>query len=157
MSYRAHGLTSMVLFSVAVILALVVVARASLWWAGGYALLNILATLVIAYAYCAKCLCRPHRCSHVLVGKVADLLPKRPPAPYTAGDYAGMLLASGVVFLYPLPWLIREPLWLAAFFIIGGLGAAEIFLAVCPHCVNSRCPAARWPRKRTAKKLFSKG
>jgi hypothetical protein len=137
----------MILFSIAVVLALVAVARASLWWAGGYVLLNIFATLVIAYTYCAKCLCRPHHCSHVLVGKVADFLPKRAPGPYTAGDYAGMLIASGIVFLYPLPWLVHQPAWLVAFFAIGGLGAAEIFLAVCPKCVNGRCPAMGWTRK----------
>lgn len=148
MSYRHHGFTSMVLFSVAVILALWVVARSSWWWAGGYAALNLLATAGIAWCYCAKCLCRQTKCSHVLVGKVADVLPRRAPGPYTTWDYLGMLAASGVVFVYPLYWLWRQPLWLAVYVAVFFLAGAEIFFAVCPHCGNARCPASRWRRRK---------
>ena len=141
MSYRLFGLSSMIFFTIAVLLALAVVARASLWWAGGFILLNIAATLVIGWSYCAKCACRAHRCSHFLVGKVADLLPKRPRTPYTAGDYLGMLLASAAVFAYPLYWLWKQPTMLIAFFSAGALGAGMMLL--WPSARNARIAAAR--------------
>lgn len=148
MSYRINGLFSMLLFSIAIILALVAVAQASLWWAGGYVALNLLVTLGVAYSYCAKCACRPHRCSHYFVGKVADFLPKRPQTPYTVGDYAIMLGCASIVFAYPMPWLWPRPAWLIAFCAIGVLGMVLMLFAVCPRCVNTRCPSAGWTRKR---------
>ncbi len=143
-SARVHSLSSMLLFTAAVLLAMVVIARASWLGVAGFVVVNLLSTLGIAYTYCAKCACRRHGCSHGLIGKTADLLPRRAPAPYTWADYLGMFASAGIVFLYPLPWLRHAPAYLIAFLVIGGLGALEILLAVCPHCSNTRCPAARW-------------
>lgn len=147
MTYRHHGLFSMVLFTIAVLTAMVVIARSSWWAVAGFAALNILSGVGIAYFYCAKCLCRPHHCSHFVIGMVADWLPRRAPGPYTLGDYLGMLASAAIVFLYPLYWLWREPRWLAVFFGVGLLAGAEILLAVCPSCLNSHCPAARWKQR----------
>lgn len=148
MTYRHHGLTSMVLFTAAVLIAMAVMARSSWPAVAGYVIVNLISAFGIAYTYCAKCTCRQHACSHFVMGKVADWLPQRPQGPYTTGDYLGMLAAAGIVFVYPLYWLWKAPWWLAAFFLVGAIACADIMLAVCPHCKNTRCPSAGWKGKK---------
>lgn len=150
MHYRYHGLTSMVLFTIAVFIAMAAIARYSWPAVAGFVAVNIVSTLGIAFFYCARCTCRRHHCSHVLIGKVADWLPARRQAPYAVTDYLGMFLSAGIVFLYPLPWLWRQPAYLAAFLLIGLLATTEILLAVCPSCRNTNCPVARWKTRERA-------
>ncbi len=147
MNYRHHGLISMFLFSVMVIIGIIAIAAHTWVMAGGYILLNLLSTAGVAYFYCAKCLCRENNCSHILIGKTADFLPKRIQGPYTISDYLGMMLSAGIVFIYPIYWLLPHTDLLIAFITFGAIGGIEIFFAVCTHCENHRCLACKWHKK----------
>jgi MFS family permease len=150
MTHKHHGLTSMLLMSIAMLIALCVMWGQ--WWPMvGLAVLNILSGVGIGWFYCAKCLCRPHNCSHILIGKVADFLPKRS-GPYSLADFAGMAICAGMVFAFPLPWLWGHWWALGAFLGLGALAGVEIIGAVCPRCVNTNCPACRWPARYLAPK-----
>lgn len=143
MTYRHHGVTSMGLFAVAVGIALYVIARESWLAAAVFVGVNILSTLGVTYTYCTKCACRG-QCSHFFIGAISERLYTRRAGVYTAGDYLGMLLSAGIVFAFPMPWLLREPGALIAFAVFGGLGMLEIIVNVCPACPNDRCPTACW-------------
>lgn len=147
MTYRQHGLMSMGLFTLAVGVALYGVARASWPAAAGFVLVNIFSTLGITYWYCGKCTCRRH-CCHVFIGAIAERLYQPRTGPYTAGDYAGMLLSAGIVFAYPLYWLWQTPWLLGAFLLIGAIATVQILLAVCSSCPNRHCPTAGWRDRR---------
>jgi hypothetical protein len=146
MTHRHFGLLSMVLFAAAVGVALYVVARASWWAAGGFAVLNLLSLVGVSYSYCAKCTCR-HRCCHYFIGPIAGKLFTPRAGGYTAGDYLLMLASAGMVFAYPLPWLWTAPWALWSFFGIGALATLCMLFAVCPSCGNAHCPSARWTVK----------
>ncbi len=149
MNYKYHGLMSMLLFSIAVFIAMAAMwpDEHRWWWIAGYALVNIISSVGVAWNYCAKCACRPGNCSHIVIGMLADYLPVRPQVPYTLGDYLGMAFSVGIVFLYPLYWLLQDWRFLIAFLAVGALAGLEIFLAVCTHCVNHRCLACKWQQR----------
>jgi hypothetical protein len=149
MTYKHHGLISMVLFSAMVIIGIVAIAVDKNWLAVvGYIILNLLSTVGVAYFYCAKCVCRENNnCSHYIIGKTADYLPKRVPAPYTITDYLGMMISAGIVFVFPIYWLLPHINMLIAFIAIGVIAGMEIIFAVCTHCENHRCLACKWQNK----------
>lgn len=150
MTYKHHGLISMFLFSVMVIIGIIAIVIAHNWIAAvGYVMLNLLSAAGVAYFYCAKCISRENNnCSHYIIGKTADFLPKRTPGPYSLSDYLGMMISAGVVFVYPLYWLLPHTVLLISFIALGAIAGVEILFAVCTHCDNHRCPACKWQKKR---------
>lgn len=99
--------------------------------------------LSIAYAWCSKCVCRFHGCTHLWLGKLAQLLPLREPGRYTAGDWAGMGLYLAGLHLFPLYWLWQNKIALMLF---GGLALATFLVGsmyACGICKNGHCPMNR--------------
>ncbi|MGD8626856.1 MAG: hypothetical protein PVJ34_20135 [Anaerolineae bacterium] len=139
MSARFHGLVSITLVAIAILVAVVTVFQVSPLLGVVYVIGCALAPLGIVYAFCAKCPCRTH-CAHVLFGKLAVAFTNRRPGPYTPAEIA--VVGLGLLWLLGLPqvWLWRTPLWFALFWLLNAVAVAQIRLAVCPACDNVHCP-----------------
>jgi hypothetical protein len=133
-----HGITSLGLVAVAVIIAAVAIFRVSWQWGILYSLVIIATPIAILYAFCAKCPCR-HHCGHILPGKAAKLFNRQ------AGDYTltelivvgiSLLLLMGV----PQFWLWLYPGWFIIFWMLNLTALTQIRGVICKHCDNIYCP-----------------
>jgi hypothetical protein len=139
MSARFHGVTSISLVGIAIVIAAVVMFQVS-WLLGVLYLVGCLvAPLGIVCAFCAKRPCRTH-CAHVVFGKLAVALTNRQPGPYTPAEIA--LVGLGLLWLLGVPqiWLWRTPIWLIGFWMLNAIAVLQIRLAVCRSCENVHCP-----------------
>ncbi len=143
MSHRFHGLISLGLIAVSLAVGFFVVASSSPPAAMFYLVLSLLCTAVILYAYCAKCPCRNDSCGHVLPGLLMRILPRRETGPYRWGDYLATAAALVILFGFPQPWLLANPVGFWIFWGIGAVGLVEIILFVCHGCQNRNCPVCR--------------
>jgi hypothetical protein len=139
MSARFHGVVSIGLVGLAILIAAVIMFQVSAALGIVYVAGCGVAALGIVYAYCAKCPCRTH-CAHVVFGKLALALTNRQPGPYSRGEIAVVVVA--LVWLLGLPqiWLWRSPGWFAAFWGLNAVAVLLIRLAVCRGCDNVYCP-----------------
>lgn len=139
MSARFHGIVSIGLVGMAVLIAVVTVFQALPVLGIAYLVGCVVAPLGIVYAFCAKCPCRT-RCAHVVFGKLAVLLTNRQPGPYTPAEIA--IVGLGLLWLLGLPqvWLWRTPIWLVVFWLLNAIAVLEIRATVCPACENVHCP-----------------
>lgn len=140
MSYRVLGVSGILLLYSAAGFGLVAIARHNQLWALLYGAALLGATLGILYSYCAKCPCRSGRCSHIFIGKLTALLPRRTPGPYRAPDHAGLLASLFAIVAVPQFWLWSRPALLAAFWLLAVSATLTVILGVCPHCRNVYCP-----------------
>lgn len=143
MSYRIHGVAGIVSLFLAAGVGVLAMARAGGPPAVAYAALVVVATLAISYAYCGKCPCRAHRCSHVFVGQINRILPRRRPAPYHGGDHIAILAALAAMVVPPQFFFSESRGLQILFWVLIALAVGEILLRVCPHCLNVRCPVNR--------------
>jgi hypothetical protein len=129
MSTRFHGVTSISLVGIAIVIAAVAMFQAS--WVLGVVYLAgcLVAPLGIAYAFCAKCACRTH-CAHVIFGKLAMALANRQPGPYSRSEVA--VVAVALLWLLGLPqiWLWRSLGLFAAFWVLNAVAFLQIRAAV---------------------------
>lgn len=139
MGARFHGVVSIGLIGVAIVIAAVVMFRAS--WELGlvYVAGCAVAPLGIVYAYCAKCSCRS-KCAHVVFGKLAEAFTDRQPGSYTKAEIAVVVLALLWLLGLPQVWLWRSAGPFAAFWVLNIVAVVQIRLAVCPACDNVYCP-----------------
>jgi hypothetical protein len=138
MTKRFHGITSIVLTAIAILIAAVAAFRAS--WVLGvvYLAICVAALLIIIYAYCAKCPCKEH-CAHVFLGKAA-LAFERQPGPYAATELVALVLALALLLGLPQFWLWRYTGWFVAFWVLNAIAVIQIRAVVCPACDNTHCP-----------------
>ena len=140
MKSNFHGVFSFILILSSVVLALSYMSIQSLVWGLAYLVVIMIATPVVLYAFCAKCLCRQDSCSHVFPGRLTRLLPDRKQGPYSIADYFWTALGLMVLIVFPIPWLWQSKI---IFFVYGSLliiGLAEILFLVCRTCSNVNCP-----------------
>lgn len=138
MSRKFHGVTSLALAGVAVVLAILALFRFSgvvgvIYLAG----LAIGAPLIL-WAYCAKCEGK-HDCAHVLPGRLAAMF-ERPAEPYTSAEFWLMYLGLALMLLLPQIWLWRSLGLLIAFWLLLGIAFLQIRRNVCRGCGNDLCP-----------------
>jgi hypothetical protein len=143
MSYRLHGLFSVILFYIAMGLGLYVIFPASPKMGLVFVGLILAATGGIVYSFCSKCPCQARNCSHILLGWIANLLPRRKPSAYTWRDISGLLLSFLVVLVFPQAWLWPHRVMFILFWVLCVLTVLDILLAVCPECKNALCPLNR--------------
>ncbi|RJP77199.1 MAG: hypothetical protein C4524_08730 [Candidatus Zixiibacteriota bacterium] len=145
MDYRVHGVAGVGLFFAAVGVGLAAVGVQSLLWGAVYLGVVLAGVWGILTSFCAKCPCQAKRCSHIILGPMARLAPRRRPGPYTRGDVGGLIVSFLVILIFPQPWL-WDKLWVGLVFWSAALAAAgDILVAVCPRCLNVRCPLNRRP------------
>ncbi|MBN1659026.1 MAG: hypothetical protein JXA93_11515 [Anaerolineae bacterium] len=139
MSARFHGVMSISLVGISILIAIVTVFQATPGLGLVYLAGCALAPFGIVYAFCAKCPCRTC-CAHIVFGKLAVALTHRQPGPYTPPEVGAVGLALLWLLCLPQLWLWQAPLWLALFWLLNAVALVQIHLAVCPACDNAYCP-----------------
>lgn len=135
-----HGVFSLILILASVVIALSYMLNVSPGWGLMYLGIIILASPMVLYAYCAKCLCRDDACSHIFPGKLTRLLPSRKQGAYTIMDYCWTALSLIALFGFPIPWLWRSKIVFIGYLLFILIGLAEILFLVCRACRNQNCP-----------------
>ena len=138
MTKQFHGITSIGLVGVAVVIAAIAMFQASPVLGIVYVGVCVVAPLVVLYAYCAKCPCKAH-CGHVFPGKIAQVF-DREPGPYTPAELAALVLALLLLIGLPQFWLWRYTGLFAAFWVLNGIAIVQIRIVICPACDNTHCP-----------------
>jgi hypothetical protein len=139
MSARFHGVVSIGLVGIGILIAVVTVFQALPVLGVAYLIGCAIAPVGIVYAFCAKCPCR-ECCAHVIFGKLALALTNRQPGPYRPAEIAVVGLALLWLLGLPQVWLWRTPFWFVVFWLLNAVAVVQIRLAVCPGCDNVRCP-----------------
>jgi len=139
MTQTFHGVFSLLLFSLAIVVALISLSNQSFWLALLYLVIIGLSSCGILYAYCAKCSVRLDNCSHVIPGSLTRYFPIRKQGPYTFLDYAGTILCLLVLVLFPQYWLFTDLAALLLFWLLVVIATADILVYVCRQCENMRC------------------
>jgi len=147
-----HGIFSMLLFVLAIAVALLTLWQQSPWLGLLYLAICGLSSGGILFTYCGKCSVRLDNCSHVFPGKLTRFLPRRKQGPYSFADIAGTVLLLGLIILFPQYWLLQQITAMALFWLLAGIAISEILLFVCRKCQNSEClmcPNFQKPEVRT--------
>lgn len=140
MKQKVHGIISLALIFVAVIIALIFMQRQSNNLGILYLLIIVSSVPTILYFYCGKCTCKDGACSHVLPGMLTRLLPKRKQGPYTKTDYLWTTVSLAALLGFPQIWLWHSKPLLVVYWILLLIGLTEILLLVCRACSNQNCP-----------------
>ncbi len=140
MKTQFHGLTSLGLILVAVIIAAAAMFKTSLGLGVVYLVICAAAPAVIIYAFCAKCPCQTH-CGHVFPGKLAATFTNRAPAPYTKTELAALGLALLLLMGLPQFWLWQYISSFVAFWLLNAVAMIQVRSVVCRACDNVYCPA----------------
>jgi len=135
---KFHGVTSLGLVAVAVVIAVVVMFQTSPVLGIVYVGVCVVAPIVVLYAYCAKCPCKEH-CAHVFPGKAAMAFDRKP-GPYTTTEMAVLVLALLLLIGLPQFWLWRYTGWFIAFWALSGIALVQVRAVVCRTCDNVYCP-----------------
>ena len=139
MKQTFHGVFSLLVFLLAIVIALISLSNQSFWLALLYLVIVGLCSCGILYAYCAKCSVRLDNCSHLIPGSLTRYFPIRKQGPYTFLDYAGTILCLLVLVLFPQYWLLTDLVALLLFWVLAVIATAEILVYVCRQCENVRC------------------
>jgi hypothetical protein len=144
--YKTWGLLTILMHLGAEVLGLCAIIPYSVPHALVYFGVMLVTTLLIVYSFCSKCPCHARQCSHVILGPVARILPKRRTGRYTRTDYLALATAFLASILYPEYWLWKYDYLPFIFYLIVIATISLILLKVCPHCKNVNCPFNRHPK-----------
>ncbi len=136
---RFHGIASMLFLLAAVTMAAIIILLQSWLFALVYLAIILFSFLTVSFLYCAKCRCRFSGCTHIIVGKLTLLVPKRKPGNYTSIDILGTFMAMGLILFFPQYWLVRYPPLCIIFCGLAGIAFLQIFPGVCTVCENRAC------------------
>jgi hypothetical protein len=143
MNSKFHGVASLLLESLAIVIGFTAVWQAHKVAGVIYAILILAAVPLILYAYCSKCEVRLTGCRHVIPGQMTRLLPARKNEHYGILDYVGLTLPVAVLVAFPQPWLLENMLLLILFWACLAGGLVQILLRVCKGCGNQKCIMCR--------------
>jgi Na+/H+ antiporter NhaA len=138
MTGKVPGVIALCLLATSVIAGLYGISLYSITAACIYLVGSITVWLVFVYAFCAKCPVHD-QCNRVVMGLVAGLMPKRDAGAYTRGELLAVLLFFGFVALFPLYWLIRQPLLLLVFLVLFAGNLVLTHFTCCKGCGNRFC------------------
>ena len=139
MSTKIHGVTSLLLEGLAIVIGFIAIWQVNTLAAAFYAVLILITVPLILYAYCAKCEIRLTDCRHIIPGQFTRLLPGRQDAPYNFRDYMGLTLSIAVIVAFPQPWLLENIPLFILFWVCAAVGLVQIVLKVCNGCGNKKC------------------
>lgn len=139
MKHKFHGVFSLLLFVLALAVALTTLWRQSVWLGLLYLAITGFAAYGILFAYCCKCSVRLDNCSHVFPGWFTRLMPQRKQGPYSFGDIAWTVLFLAVMVLFPQYWLLQNLTAMILFWLLAIVALVEILLFVCRKCKNTGC------------------
>ena len=139
MNSKFHGVTSLLLESLAILVGFVAIWQSHEAAGIFYIVLILVSVPAILYSYCSKCEIRLTGCRHVIPGQITRLLPARENEPYGFLDYIGLTLPVIALVAFPQPWLLdNQPLFILFWICLAG-GLVQILLRVCKGCGNQKC------------------
>lgn len=137
---KFHGVLSVSLVLLALIIGLVALINFSLTLTLIYALLILISPFTIGYFYCLKCPSRADKCPHVIFGKVTKLYKVKKEGAYKTTEIIfALLFLICAIIIAQLALIKIFPLFII-FWVIFIIAATEIKLCVCPKCNNYECP-----------------
>ena len=139
MAGKLPGVVALCLLATSVLSGLYGISLYSMTAAGIYLVGSLTVWLVFVYAFCAKCPVHD-QCNRVLMGLVAGLMPKRDAGAYTKAELLAVLVFFAFVLLFPLYWLIRQPLLLLVFLVLFAGNLVLTHFTCCRGCGNRFCP-----------------
>ena len=137
---RLHGVFSLLLVVVSVLIGIYAIINDSVIFGFFYIAAVVLSIPVVLYSYCSKCNCRLDSCVHVIPGKLTKFLPDRQDKGYNIFDYMGVSLPLGIIILFPQLGLWKNKVLFFSFWVLLIIALFEIFLFVCKGCANDKCP-----------------
>lgn len=141
MNSRFHGVFSLSLIFISIIIGLLSILYESLPMGLLYVAIILISPLIVIYSFCSKCICRLDSCGHILPGKFTKLLPPRKQSNYTVWDILGVVVPLTALLVFPQFWLWKTKIFLIIFWLLFLIALAEIMLFVCRECKNEICPA----------------
>jgi Na+/H+ antiporter NhaA len=138
MAGKLPGVTALCLLGASVITGLYGISRYSVTAAAIYLVGGIIVWLVFVYAFCAKCQVHD-QCNRVVMGFVAGMMPKRTAGPYIGRELLAVLVFFGFTALFPLYWLISQPLLLLVFLALFAGNLVLTHFTCCKGCGNRFC------------------
>jgi hypothetical protein len=138
MAGKLPGVVALCLLATSVLSGLYGISLYSVTAAGIYLVGSLTVWLVFVYAFCAKCPVHD-QCNRVVMGFVAGMMPKRAAGPYTRAELLAILLFFSFVALFPLYWLIRQPLLLVVFLVLFAGNLVLTHFTCCKGCGNRFC------------------
>ncbi len=138
MAGKLPGIMALCLLATSVIAGVYGISRYSGIAAGLYLGGSVLVWLVFVYAFCAKCPVHD-QCNRVVMGLVAGMMPNRAAGAYTKAELLAVLLFFAFVALFPLYWLIRQPLLLVVFLVLFAGNLVLTHFTCCKGCGNRFC------------------
>ena len=128
-------------------LGIKVVGKASILMGVLYAAVIGFSFFTIAYAMCAKCPRRLGKCTHLYLGRLTLLLPRRKAGRNTVWDNLGMGLYLAGLHLFPAYWLWQNKILFGLFYLSAVLTFLILSYSECPDCNNIYCPSYQGERK----------
>ena len=147
MKNKFHGVFSLFLIILSIIVGLLSVLNESFVMGLWYIAIIFLSPPIILYSFCAKCICRLDSCRHIFPGRLSQLLPPRQQGHYTFWDIFWTSVALLALLLFPQYWLWKNITFFIIFWISCFIALTEILLFVCRGCKNKRCPIYVWNGK----------
>ena len=147
MKVNIHGIISIAIFFLGIIFSITAIYNESEIITIVYVALLLISFPVIIYSYCTKCAGR-FNCAHVILGKLAQLMPKRKAGAYTPADYAGVLIPVIIIIAFPQLWLWKIKWMFVFFWLFTFIAVWEISRFVCTNCKNDRCVLCKNKRFR---------
>lgn len=135
---KTHGVLSISVFLIALLIAVYELLNVSLLIGTIYIAVILLGFTCIIYSFCAKCSCR-NNCSHIIIGPITNLLPKRKTGNYSTKDYIYTFISILSILIFPQYWLWKTPLLIIFFWLLIAFASIEINLFVCRKCNNVAC------------------
>ncbi|HOA67678.1 MAG TPA: hypothetical protein PK669_02905 [Methanosarcina thermophila] len=136
----------------------IAIARDSIKWAAVYAGIALFFFLIIKLRFaCTHCLYyirSQDRVKCTMLPGVPKLFKARPGS-HSPFEMAMIVLGALPVFLFPVYWLVREPIMLGAYIVAWVLFILTARRYECIRCINFECPVNRAPAG--VKIAFKKG
>ncbi|KKH49346.1 hypothetical protein [Methanosarcina sp. 1.H.A.2.2] len=136
----------------------IAIARDSLKWVAVYIGIALFFFLVIEFRFaCTHCLyyIRSKGCVKCMMLSGVPKIFKARPGPHSPFEKAVTVLGALPMFLFPIYWLVRDPLLLVAYIVSWTLFFLTARRYECVRCLNFECPMNRVPAD--VKKEFEKG
>lgn len=135
---RVHGIMSLVIFEIAITIAIYKIAVSNIIFAGLYFLIILLGFGVVIYSFCTKCSANK-KCSHFFIGPIAQIMPKRKIGNYNVIDYLGAIVPITIILGFPQYWLLQSSYLFLIFWILIIITGIQINFFVCSQCSNNAC------------------
>lgn len=135
---KIHGLVSILIIELCIVIALFSIALKSLMVAATYFIGITIAAILILYLFCSKCSSK-NNCSHVYPGQLAKVFKNQTPIKYTRTDYLVTGLSLAFVILSPQYWLWQNKMLFITYWALTVFSLIKISTQVCSTCNNIKC------------------